>query len=247
MSKIVGIYKITSPSGKVYIGQSWNIKHRWYTYKGSSCKLQPKLHSSFIKYGARNHTYEIIHELPKDVAQRVLDAYEILYIDQYKICGVHLLNLMSGGFGGQHSNETKLKIGTKSKGHPPNKTSFKKGQVLERTTEWIQKISEANKGRKCPEDVKKRLSELNKGAKNPKYGKPVSEETKKKIRDAQIGKKRPPEIGIKLSKLLKGRISNRKGAVLSEETKRKISESKKKANQDKRLAKMKNNEGNSNI
>lgn len=31
--KICGIYKITSPSGKVYIGQSNNIIKRWITYK----------------------------------------------------------------------------------------------------------------------------------------------------------------------------------------------------------------------
>jgi hypothetical protein len=33
MSKICGIYKITSPSGKVYIGQSVDIKRRFTTYK----------------------------------------------------------------------------------------------------------------------------------------------------------------------------------------------------------------------
>lgn len=236
MIKIVGIYKITSPSGRVYIGQSWNIKHRWYTYKGGSCKLQPKLHASLMKYGARNHVYEVLHELPKDIDQRIMDAYEILYIDIYKGCNVPLLNLMSGGFGGQHSDETKLKIGAKSKGHPPNRTSFKKGHVIERTPEWIKKIGDSNRGRACPDHVKKRLSEINMGAKNPKYGKAVTEETKIKIRDAQIGKKRPPEFGEKLSKLLKGRISNRKNVTLSEETKKKISESKKKANHEKKMA-----------
>lgn len=235
MSKIVGIYKITSPSGRVYIGQSWNIKHRWYTYKGSMCKLQPKLHASFMKYGTRNHTFEIIHELPSDIEQRVMDDYELLYIELYKTCKIRLLNLMSGGLGGKHSEETKIKIGIKSKGHPPNKTSFKKGQVIERTTEWVSKISNANRGRKCPEHVKKILSELNKGSKHPKYGKPVSEETKMKIKNAQMGKKRPKEFGEKLSMILKGRSSNRKGVALTEETKRKISESKRAANLKKRL------------
>lgn len=228
--KIVGIYKITSPSGKVYIGQSWNIKQRWYTYRGSMCKLQPKLHASFLKYGTIAHSYEIIHELPADVDQRVMDYYETLYIDLYKSCKVKLLNLMSGGFGGKHSEETKIKIGIKSKGHPPNKTSFKKGQALQRTPEWVKKIAESNKGRKCSETLKKRLSEINKGEKHPKYGKPVSEETKKKIREAQLGRKRPKEFGEKLSAILKGRVSNRKGITLSEETKRKISESKRAAN-----------------
>jgi len=32
MEEIVGIYKITSPTKKVYIGQSTNINFRWITY-----------------------------------------------------------------------------------------------------------------------------------------------------------------------------------------------------------------------
>jgi predicted GIY-YIG superfamily endonuclease len=30
---MIGIYKITSPSGKVYIGQSWDIYDRWKKHK----------------------------------------------------------------------------------------------------------------------------------------------------------------------------------------------------------------------
>lgn len=33
MDKICGIYKITSPSSKIYIGQSKNISKRYKTYK----------------------------------------------------------------------------------------------------------------------------------------------------------------------------------------------------------------------
>lgn len=33
MDKNCGIYKITSPSGKIYIGQSIDIKRRWLDYK----------------------------------------------------------------------------------------------------------------------------------------------------------------------------------------------------------------------
>jgi hypothetical protein len=35
---ICGIYKITSPSGKIYIGESENIPNRIYYYKIVSCK-----------------------------------------------------------------------------------------------------------------------------------------------------------------------------------------------------------------
>jgi group I intron endonuclease len=59
---IAGIYKITSPSCKVYIGQSINIKKRWNHHKGNYNKEQPKLHRSFNKYGTENHIFEIIEE-----------------------------------------------------------------------------------------------------------------------------------------------------------------------------------------
>jgi len=35
---MIGIYKITSPSNKVYIGQSINIEKRFKSYKRYDCK-----------------------------------------------------------------------------------------------------------------------------------------------------------------------------------------------------------------
>lgn len=61
MTNSVGIYKITNPKGKVYIGQSMNIERRFRGYKKlTNCKGQTKLYHSLIKYGTINHTYEII-------------------------------------------------------------------------------------------------------------------------------------------------------------------------------------------
>jgi len=47
---VIGIYKITNPKGRVYIGQSINIEKRLSNYKKFNCKSQPKLHLSFVKY-----------------------------------------------------------------------------------------------------------------------------------------------------------------------------------------------------
>lgn len=43
---MIGIYKITSPSGKVYIGQSVNIERRFLDYKKSLKNTQIKLYNS---------------------------------------------------------------------------------------------------------------------------------------------------------------------------------------------------------
>ena len=40
---MIGIYKIVSPSGKVYIGQSTNIERRWKEYKTGLGRGQIKL------------------------------------------------------------------------------------------------------------------------------------------------------------------------------------------------------------
>ena len=68
MSKICGIYKITSPNGKVYIGQSIDIQKRFKNYKGlQNCKGQIKLRNSFLKYGTNVHVFEIIEECTIDL------------------------------------------------------------------------------------------------------------------------------------------------------------------------------------
>ena len=46
---MIGIYKITNPSNKVYIGQSTNIKERFRKYSKLSNKRQIKLYNSFQK------------------------------------------------------------------------------------------------------------------------------------------------------------------------------------------------------
>lgn len=59
---VCGIYKITSPSGKIYIGQSINILKRWGDYKClHNCSEQCRLYNSFVKYGVKKHSFEIIH------------------------------------------------------------------------------------------------------------------------------------------------------------------------------------------
>lgn len=113
---IVGIYKITSPSNKVYIGQSFNIVKRWKQYRSRSLKGQKKLINSFSKYSVASHIFEIIHQLPEDIEKSVMDNYELLYCDLYKSCGIELLNLREGFNGGRMSDEAKQNLSAFWKG-----------------------------------------------------------------------------------------------------------------------------------
>lgn len=93
--EICGVYKITSPSGKIYIGSSANIKERWKNYYKLNCKKQVKLYNSFIKYGVNNHIFEIIEEYPMED----LFGWEYLWIEQFKTCEKSGLNCKSPKFG----------------------------------------------------------------------------------------------------------------------------------------------------
>lgn len=133
---MVGIYKITSPSNKIYIGQSWNIQERFKVYNRLSCKSQVKLYNSLLKYSVEKHKFEIIHKLPDDIEQEILNDYEVLYCNLYKDCGVEVLNIRECGSKGQLSEETKKKISnslfgkTHTKERRKNMSIAKKGRKL---------------------------------------------------------------------------------------------------------------------
>ena len=60
---MIGIYKITNPNGKIYVGQSVNIRNRKYQHKHKSkAHIGPKLFNSYQKYSFENHIFEIIEE-----------------------------------------------------------------------------------------------------------------------------------------------------------------------------------------
>lgn len=59
---MIGIYKITNPKGKIYIGQSSNIEKRKVSYSKLNCKTQIKLYNSLVKYGFLSHIFEIVEE-----------------------------------------------------------------------------------------------------------------------------------------------------------------------------------------
>jgi group I intron endonuclease len=109
---MIGIYKITSPSGKVYIGQSWDIEKRFNKdYKNATlCKNQRKLFLSFTKHGTNNHKFETIECVTETITQKQLDDLEQSYMNAYKEHGFELLNIREAGSRGKHSEETIKKM-----------------------------------------------------------------------------------------------------------------------------------------
>jgi len=142
----VGIYLITSPTGKVYIGQSWQLQKREKSYSRGYCYHQPKIFASIKKHGWDSHTFEVLIYLRKDVKQSIMNYFECMFIDYYKDLGFNLMNIRGGGSNGKISKETIEKIRNKQKGVPRpyaknNKTQL--GKKLSKETKI--KISNALK------------------------------------------------------------------------------------------------------
>lgn len=129
---MVGIYSITSPSGKSYIGQSWDIDNRVRIYKYGKARNQPALNHSFNKYGFDSHEIKVLHELPNDVTQDVLDTYEQFYIDRFRECNIVLLNIREGGSRGKHSIESRAKLSKSSIGKKMSEEARKKMSVAKK-------------------------------------------------------------------------------------------------------------------
>jgi group I intron endonuclease len=135
---MIGIYKITNPNNKMYIGQSTNIFTRWKAYKKLKCKDQPSLFFSLQKYGPENHKFEIL----EICAPEELDIKEIYWGKYYNVLSnKHLNNRLGRGFGSYDSEETKKK---KSECHKGRSNYWFKGKPL--TEEHKKKISAAKKG-----------------------------------------------------------------------------------------------------
>jgi len=77
---MIGIYKITNPKGKVYVGQSIDLTKRIKSYRNAKCKHQILLWRSLSEYGFWSHKIEIIEECSKER----LNEREIFHIKKYK-------------------------------------------------------------------------------------------------------------------------------------------------------------------
>ena len=138
---MIGIYKITNPKGKIYIGQSTNIEKRIHGYENLRyCSQQIKLYNSLKKYTPNTHIFEIIEECLVEE----LNEKERYWQDFYDVIGENGLNLLL------------------------TKTTDRCGFMSKETR---QKMSKSKMGNKITESGKKKLSEKMKGEKNPSYGK----------------------------------------------------------------------------
>jgi len=214
MNKICGIYKITSPTGKIYIGQSVDIINRFRQYKLGHSKQQVKLFNSLKKYGVENHKFEIVEECDR----KYLNEKEIFYISKFNsFNSQNGLNLRSGGCQNSLiSQETKRRMSESRKGNKnalglihsdeskKKMSESKKGIKL--TAEHIENMRKASLGRKFSDETKRKI-----GMKS--VGRYFSPEARKKISDAGIGRVHSDETKLKIGLGSLGKTQNKKNKL----------------------------------
>jgi group I intron endonuclease len=134
---MIGIYKITSPTNRIYIGQSVNIEKRFKSYQRDS-STQIRLNRSFIKYGIKNHKFEVIEECSIEL----LNERERYWQDFYNVLetGLNCKLTTTKDKSGFFSDESKKKMSLKLLG---NKRML--GKNLSEATK--NKISKSKKNR----------------------------------------------------------------------------------------------------
>lgn len=182
---MIGIYKITSPSNRIYIGQSINIENRKRIYKYynsyKNC-IGPKIYNSLQKYGFENHKFDIIEECLHEELNNQETYWKQHYLNQVNedwqqvlFCGLYDKGK------GSLTQETKDKI-SKSKlgtnGFPKGikrpkefgeniSNNINRGnkisQSLIANTDRNIKISESRKGQLLSQETKDKISKNNKG------------------------------------------------------------------------------------
>ena len=186
-----GIYKWTSPTNRVYVGQSKDLDKRkkWYVDGYYKHAAMPKLKRSMNKYGVENHIYDIIEHCTIEQ----LDEREIHWGLFYNTLE-YGLNCKLGEQNSIFSESTKKKMSAAQKGKPKSK-EHQANRIIGLQKYWDKlavireeknKILEEIKRNKPPfhhtPETKKLISEKTTGV--PKHTKEF------KSRLSEIGKKR---------------------------------------------------------
>jgi len=212
---MIGIYRITSPSKKVYIGQSIDIEKRFKHYKRLyNCIRQRALYNSFIKYGVQNHLFEVIEEC--DI--NMLNERERYWQDFYEVLSEKGLNCKltkTNDKSGRVSEEVRIKLRGKRilSDEQRNKMRLNLKQQQANDVDWFKKTGKGLLGIKRSLETRQKISISHKGKKSSEESRlkmsiakrNMSIETKIKIGLASKGRKQSKETIQKRVSKFKGK------------------------------------------
>lgn len=167
-SACCGIYGLRNKvNGKWYVGQSVNAKDRWRKYKKLKCENQPKLHNALTKYGYIGFEVMMIEECSEELLNE-RETHWIRHHDSFN----NGYNCNEGGNQVRMTEETRQKIGAKSKGR----------KHTEETKEKLRKIFTGRPGTPMSAEHCAKLVNLTKK-------RVVTQKTRDKLRMAHLGMK----------------------------------------------------------
>ena len=201
--KNAGIYILTSPSGKQYIGKDTHLPKRINQHLSGKCRCRA-IQSAIRKYGRDTFTVKVI-PYPY-ISKQMLSIFEQSYIAEYNTYH-NGYNLTTGGDSPEMSFETRQKMSKSAKGKV-------------RTAAHQAKLTKAIQGERHPMFGRK-------GEASPRYGKKHTPETRKKMSQAAKGRKLSAETKRKIGEAHKGKIfSEASRKKLSESQKRRYQRAK---------------------
>lgn len=155
------IYKYTSPSGKVYIGQTMNEDRRKHCFMNAKIYAGYAINMARLKYGPENFKYEVLMEYNTnniDLLRKILNIFEVSYIIKFKSNDIKYgYNITTGGdlntAGVKYTDEAREHCSIAQKKRFINKNNHPL-YGRHHSEETKKKISEKAKGRKMSQNTK---------------------------------------------------------------------------------------------
>jgi group I intron endonuclease len=184
--KTAYIYKITSPTGRIYVGQTSRLSDRVSAYRNCNMNRQEILKNSILKHGWDKHNFEVIEECTTDTVNE-REIYWIQELQSYYYANSLGMNMTFGGGGCRGRKDT---------------NEVKKKRAL------------SNTGRKHTEKSKQLISFSKKGKVKPRLGILHREDTKLKISAAKTGVKQTADTVTARVQSMKENFLKNYGGVL---------------------------------
>ena len=174
------VYCHTFPNGKKYIGiTQQEPQRRWRDGKGYEGQA---VYNAILKYGWKNIKHDILFTgLTKSEAeQKEIELIKALETDSHK----HGYNVESGGNASRLSEVTKEKLSKSKREYYKTHKHWNAGKHL--SNETRSKISEAHKGKKMSEELKRKQSARFSGKNNPMYNVKMTADHKARLQKACV-------------------------------------------------------------